>query len=106
MAIIHMRKLLGGELSRFNKVDDFLTHALRSMLALKVIFSTLEIYCDDSSLFWFTFYFQHSMQLFLADTGANDNNPDARIETNLLPTVSYITIYKEAVNDEVAGSNS
>ncbi|KAG1144517.1 hypothetical protein G6F37_006159 [Rhizopus arrhizus] len=75
-------KITWGELPRFNKVDDVLTHALRSMLTLK-----------------------HSMQLSLADTDANDNNPDTRIETNLLPTVSYITIYKEAVNDEVAGSN-
>lgn len=46
------------------------------------------------------------MQLPLADTDANDNNLDARTETTLLPTVSYITIYKEAVNDEAAGSDS
>lgn len=47
------------------------------------------------------------MQLSLADTLMSMIIIlTARIETTLLPTVSYITIYKEAVNDEVAGSNS
>ncbi|KAG0793893.1 hypothetical protein G6F62_000925 [Rhizopus arrhizus] len=67
-------KITWGELPRFNKVNGVLTHALRSMLTLK-----------------------HSMELSLADIDTNDNNPDGLIESNLLPTVSYTMIYKEAI---------
>ncbi|KAG1150367.1 hypothetical protein G6F37_011215 [Rhizopus arrhizus] len=76
-------KITWGEPPRFNKVNGVLTHALRSMLTLK-----------------------HSMELSLADINTNDNNPDGLIESNLLPTVSYTMIYKEAVNDRVTDSNS
>ncbi|KAG1300076.1 hypothetical protein G6F66_000281 [Rhizopus arrhizus] len=66
-------KITWGELPRFNKVNGVLTHALCSMLTLK-----------------------HSMELSLADIDTNDNNPDGLIESDLLPTVSYTMIYKEA----------
>ena len=46
------------------------------------------------------------MELSLADIDTNDSNPDGLIESNLLPTVSYTMIYKEAVNDRVTDSNS
>lgn len=46
------------------------------------------------------------MELSLADTDISDNNPDGLIESNLLPTISYIMIYKETVSNEVTGSNS
>lgn len=46
------------------------------------------------------------MELSLADTYTNDNNPDRIIESSLLPTVSYTMIYKEAVNDGATCSDS
>jgi hypothetical protein len=46
------------------------------------------------------------MELSLADIDTNDNNPDGLNESNLLPTVSYIMIYKEAVNDRVTDSTA
>ncbi|KAI7892565.1 uncharacterized protein EV154DRAFT_418383 [Mucor mucedo] len=76
-------KITWGELPRFNKVNDVLPHALRSLLTLK-----------------------HSMELSLANIDTTDNNSDNLTESNLLPTVSYTMFYKEIVNDRVTDSNS
>ncbi|EIE76717.1 hypothetical protein RO3G_01421 [Rhizopus delemar RA 99-880] len=69
-------KVTWGELPRFNKVDGILIHALRSMLILK-----------------------HSMEQSLADP---DVNPGSLIESNLLPTVSYIMVYKDEITGQTA----